>query len=598
MSSSNTIGGSLGGSGTISSGLRSSTICSSLSGSGAIHDSSVAINNCRISNSGRIDSRAINSSSINNRRICDYGSRCFRSRLFHNLGHCGRLCDLISSLRRRRTKEVHMGEENHHSPRENQTDQPHDNTRKRHTARIRIARRMRKGVRRSRNREAHAERASKRNGNEESGHATEANEVVLASDAHSTKNRNQKRSRRGMAHEIRHEQANDTAADHESKRRPACKRDRLDKVSGKASRIEANTQGKTTSHEPEHVPAHRIQILLGNHAGKGKHGHRDHCNRVIVNTVNVLARHPQKHTHDKGNVNNDSLGARIELAGTFNIQDHLFHLDRVNLHEQEPSNYHQNNHVRNTEGHPLAEGHRVRDKVTTGNGIVQGTKGDGVRRRTDRGTHTTDVGTERNSKGKSSLTAIVFVKELEHRGEDGKHHGCGSGIAHEHREHSRNEHEAEEHELRVLAEGLQEHAGQVQVHLVLGGGGSKEEPTQEEHDDGVCKGRHDGLVANHRHTVHAERGERRIGHRDNHEHDDKHRGGPDRERLQDPEKSGHDENADDADFERVQGSHGACGIESEGFVGQEESGDGEHRRNNEFDEFCLCHSAPKSRKRP
>ena len=462
---------------------------------------------------------------------------------------------------------------------------------------------MSKSVRRSRNREAHAKGASKRNRNEQGGHATEANEVVLASDTHGTKDRNKQSRSGGVAHEVRHEKADNTAANHQNKRRPACKRNRLDQVSGKASRIEANTESKTTGHEPEHVPAHRVQVLLGNHAGQGKHGHRDHSNRVIVNAMarnnpdTILTDHPQNHAQGKGNVHDNRLGACIELTGTFNVQDHFLHLDGVNLHQQNPGNDHKNKHIRNTKFHPLAEGHGVRNEVTTGNGVVQGTEGNGVRRSTNRGTHTTDVGSERNSKSKGGLTTVIFVEELEHRSEDGKHHGSGSGVAHEHGEHGGNEHEAEEHELRVLAEGLQEHAGQVQVHLVLGRGGSQEETAQEEHDDGVRKGPHDGLVANHRHTVHAERHEGGIRHRDDHQHDDEHGGGPDRERLEDPEKRGHDENADDANFERIQESHGACGIESEGFVGQEECGDGKHRRNDEFDEFCLCHSAPKFRKR-
>ena len=456
---------------------------------------------------------------------------------------------------------------------------------------------MGKSVRRRRNREAHTKGASKRNRDEESSHATETNEVVLAGDTHSAKDRNKQSRRRGVAHEVRHEKADDTAANHQSERRPGSERNRLNQVSGKASRVEAYTQGKTTGNEPEHVPAHRVQVLLGNHASQGKHGHRDHGNRVIVDTVNILAGNPQKHAHDEGDVNDNRLGARIELASTFDIQGHFLHLDRVDLEEEEPSDNHQNNHVRNTKGHPLAEGHRVGNEVATGNSIVQGTEGNGVRRRTDRGTHTTDVGTERNGKGKGSLAAVVLVEELEHRSEDGKHHGSGSGIAHEHGERSRNEHEAEKHELRVLAEGLQEHAGQVQVHLVLGRGGGQEEPTQEKHDDRVREGSHDGLVANHGHAIDAERGQGRIRHGDDHKHDDEHRGGPNRERLENPEKGRHDENADNADFEWVEDSHGACGIESEGFVGQEEGGDGKHRRNDELDEFCLCHSAPKFRKR-
>jgi len=68
--------------------------------------------------------------------------------------------------------------------------------------------------------------------------------------------------------------------------------------------------------------------------------------------------------------------------------------------------------------------------------------------------------------------------------------------------------------------------------------------------------------------------------------------------LEDPEEGRHHENANDADFERVQDSHGACGIESEGFVGQEEGDDGKHRRDDELDEFSLCHSAAKFRKKP
>ena len=457
---------------------------------------------------------------------------------------------------------------------------------------------MGKCVRRRRNREAHAERACEGDRHEQCGHATEANEVVLAGNAHGAKNRNEERCRRSVAHEVGHEQADNTAANHQGKRRPACKRNRLDQVGGKASRIQADTQGKATSHEPEHVPAHRVQVFLGNHAGQSKHGHRDHSNGVIVNAVDTLTGHPQDNAQNKGNVHDNGLGAGVELAGTFNVQDHLLHLDRVDLQEQEPSHNHQDNHIRDTEGHPLAKGHGVRNQVATGNGVVQGAEGDSVRRSADRGTHTTDVCTERNGESKGSLTAVVFVKELEHRGQDSEHHGGGGGVAHEHGEHGGDEHEAKEHELRVLAEGLQEHAGEVQVHLVLGGCSSEEEAAQEKHDDGVSKRCHNGLMADHGHAVHAERRQGGIRHRHDHEHDDKHRGRPDRERLQDPEQGRHHENANDADFERVQDSHGACGIESEGFVGQEEGGDGEHRRDDELDEFCLCHSAAKFRKKP
>ena len=104
-------------------------------------------------------------------------------------------------------------------------------------------------------------------------------------------------------------------------------------------------------------------------------------------------------------------------------------------------------------------------------------------------------------------------------------------------------------------------------------------------------------MANHRHAIHAERHEGGIRHGDNHQHDDEHGGGPNRERLEDPEQGRHHEHANNANFERVEDSHGACGIESEGFVGQVEGDDSKYRRNDEFDEFSLCHSAPKSRKR-
>ena len=530
------------------------------------------------------------------RRVGGNSSGRVSGRSFHNLLNSGRGSrSSLGGLGSGSPEEGNLRKENHHDPGDHQAENTHDNAGNGHAAGIGVARSVGKCVRRRRDRQAHAERACKGNRHEEGGHATQADQVVLAGNAHGAKNRNKQGGRRSMAHEVRHEEADDTAANHQGQRRPACKRDSLDKVGGKTRSVEANTQGKTTGHEPEHVPAHGVQVFLGNHAGQGEHGHRNHGDGIVVDTVDILTGHPQNHAKDKGNVNDNGLGAGVELARTFDVQDHLFHLDGINLEEENPGYHHEDNHVGDTKGHPLAKCHGVCHQVAAGHGVVQGTEGNGVRRRSDRGTHAADVGAKGNSEGKGCLTAVIGFKELEHRSENGKHHGGGGGIAHEHGEHGGNEHKAQKHELRVLAEGLQKDAGQVQVHLVLGGCSSEEEAAQEKHDDGVCEGGHDGLVADHGHAVHAERRQGRVGHGHNHEHDDQHRRGPNRERLQNPEKGGHHEYADDADFEGIQDSHGACGIEPEGFVGQEEGDNRKDRRDDELDEFSLCHSGPKCR---
>ena len=386
-----------------------------------------------------------------------------------------------------------------------------------------------------------------------------------------------------MAHEVRHEEADEAATDHENDRRPGVERNSVDEVLCKTRLLQTETKSKTTSHEPKNVPAHFVEVLLSNHARQSKHSHRDHSNHVVVEAMNILTGHPQKYAHSKGNVNDDSARTLVKTFSTFDIEVHFLHLDRIELEEQEPCKNHQNNHIRNTEFHPLAK----RNVKSAG---LESAKGDGVRRRTNRSTHTTDVCTERNGESKSSLTAVVSIKELEHRAEDSEHHSSSSGVAHEHGEHSGNNHEAKEHPLRILTKRLEEHAGKVLVHVVLASGRGKEEATQEEHDDRVGKRCHDVLELERFNTFHAERDKSRVRKRKDHQHDDEHGGGPDWERLENPEKGSHHKDCDDANFESVQR---VVTNEAEGFVRDEEGSDGEHRCNDEFDEFSFCHNERK-----
>ena len=66
--------------------------------------------------------------------------------------------------------------------------------------------------------------------------------------------------------------------------------------------------------------------------------------------------------------------------------------------------------------------------------IVQVFQGDGVWRCTDRGTHTTQVGSYRDTHGQGYTTLTLGRQLVEHRCEECQHHGSCSCVRYEHRE--------------------------------------------------------------------------------------------------------------------------------------------------------------------
>ena len=75
-----------------------------------------------------------------------------------------------------------------------------------------------------------------------------------------------------MAHEGSHEQADDSRPPHEREGQP---------------------QGKAAGYQPEHVPAHFLQVFPGDGFRNGKDGDGNHGDGIGVQPVHALTRYPQ-----------------------------------------------------------------------------------------------------------------------------------------------------------------------------------------------------------------------------------------------------------------------------------------------------------------
>ena len=180
--------------------------------------------------------------------------------------------------------------------------------------------------------------------------------------------------------------------------------------------------------------------------------------------------------------------------------------------------------------------------------LIEITEGNGVRRGSDRGSDTSDIGGNRDGESKSSHAFLFFRQCPEDRGQEGEHHCGGGRVAHEHGEERNHAEESEKDELWLGSERLQEHLGQLHVQSDLGGCYRKDEASQEKHDGRIGKGRKQGLVAHQGSEIggiprssHEERAA--VGNGEQKEHDDCHGSGPCRQDLEHPHQCGEGEDS-------------------------------------------------------
>ena len=123
------------------------------------------------------------------------------------------------------------------------------------------------------------------------------------------------------------------------------------------------------------------------------------------------------------------------------------------------------------------------------------TKSNGIRRCTDGGANTTDIGGNGHSKNHGFDTIIFGVNMGQQWRQQGQHHGGGGSIAHEHGEESGNRHQSEHHFVVGTTNGLEQHSSQVNIQFVLGGRNGDEKTTQKQYDYGCCEAAENVAVA-------------------------------------------------------------------------------------------------------
>ena len=143
----------------------------------------------------------------------------------------------------------------------------------------------------------------------------------------------------------------------------------------------------------------------------------------------------------------------------FNLQFDGLLLEREELLEQEPSYEKKQDGKWEHIHHPLTE----TDAHIKAGRSVEILEGDGVRRRTDRRSHTADVGSYWDGQRERHATLAFRRKRLEDGSKEGEHHGCRGGVADEHREDTSDEDKSEQYVLTLVAEGLEEGTRQKHV---------------------------------------------------------------------------------------------------------------------------------------
>ena len=142
--------------------------------------------------------------------------------------------------------------------------------------------------------------------------------------------------------------------------------------------------------------------MLGENAANRKDAHREHCHHIRIHSGS-LVQNPEEDCHGEGHIDHD--GAPVLFGLALDVEFDGLGLEREELDEHEPSYEEKNDRQRDHEGHPLTEADIDSD-------FSHVLESDGIRRGTDRGSHATDVGCDRNRKGKRYLSLAVSRQSL------------------------------------------------------------------------------------------------------------------------------------------------------------------------------------------
>ena len=248
-----------------------------------------------------------------------------------------------------------------------------------------------------------------------------------------------------MAHEGGHEQADDSRTHHEWEGGPFGKGNGADQVFCQSGVLQGQPQGKAAGYQPEHVPAHFLQVFLGDGFRNGKDGNGNHGDGIGVQPVYSLARYPQQDGNGKGDVNDNGLGGFQEFPSHLQFQFLLG--DGEQPQQEKPCNQNHDDDERNAEHEPFAEGD-VQPHT------LQRLQRDCVGGRADRRSNAAEVGGDGDGQGKGGAAFVFRSEQGQHRRQDGEHHGGRSRVAHKHGEKSRYGHQPQKYEFGIGAEGF------------------------------------------------------------------------------------------------------------------------------------------------
>ena len=173
---------------------------------------------------------------------------------------------------------------------------------------------------------------------------------------------------------------------------------------------------------------------------------RYHCHDIRIHLEDAFT-YPQYDGKRKSNPNHIFLERSSLHRSALDLKLDGLCLERIKLHEKEPCQEEHDDHIRNHPEHPSCECDRI-------SCLLKSTESDGIRRGSDRSTHTSDVCRDRDRKGKRDPSTTVLRKCREDRSEEGEHHRCCCSITHKHREYSDDEENTEEYSLRICSERL------------------------------------------------------------------------------------------------------------------------------------------------
>ena len=252
---------------------------------------------------------------------------------------------------------------------------------------------------------------------------------------------------------------------------------------GQARGIQAVAEGETTGHHPDDTPVDLLKVTLVDDTRQGKHSKRNHSHRIGIDARHAVEQ-PEGYRDEEGD--NDHISLETFLHTALDIQFDTFLGEGEHTEQNAPADEQQHDDQREHEHHPLTEAQSEVQALR----VVEVFQGDSVRRRADRCTHTTEVGSHWDGHGQGDAALALGGQLTEHRGEEGQHHGSRRRVRHEHREQSRDEQEAQQHHLTLRTEGLQQHLGQLSIEPRLRGSDRQHETTDEQHDHRVGKSGH------------------------------------------------------------------------------------------------------------